>query len=255
MTSVLVLAGGIIRPDRRADWSGLLDDGVWNLALARLGDTTLLERVVAEMRAAVDGRVLVAGDVPVPEGCVPVAGGESMVDTLLSGIAALDPAETRLLVATADIPFVTAESVKAFVADAPDADFVYSIVPASLCETALPGMRRTTQRTAEGTFTGGNLVLINPQFVRNNETRIREAYARRKDVVALAKLLGPGIVFRLIASRIVPAALPIRALESAVGRLVSGANVRACPVTHHGIGSDVDRPDDLRLARRLLGDV
>ncbi len=253
-TAALVLAGGTIRPDRRDQWEGLLDAEVWNPALARLGSSTLLEQVAQVLNDSVDGRVLVAGDVPLPDHCVPVDGGETMVDTLLNGIAALNPSETRLLVATADIPFVTPDSVRHFLDNAPDADFVYSIVPAELCAEALPGMTRTTLRTAEGVFTGGNIVLVNPDFVRSNADRIRDAYARRKDVVALARLLGPGIVLRLIASRLVPAALPIRALEAAVGRLVSGADVRAFPATHFGIGSDIDRPDDLRLARKLMLD-
>lgn len=254
MTAALILAGGTIRSDRRDQWSGLLDPGVWNPALARLGDKSLLERVAGVLTDSVDGRVLVAGDVPVPAGCDPVAGGETMVDTLLSGIAALAPKENRLLVATADIPFLTPESVRHFLSNAPDADFVYSIVPAGLCADALPGMSRTTLRTAEGVFTGGNIVLVDPEFVRSNEGRIRDAYARRKDVVALARLLGPGIVLRLLASRVWPAALPISALESAVGRLVSGAQVRAFPATHFGIGSDIDRPDDLRLARQWFAE-
>ncbi|MFM7320889.1 MAG: hypothetical protein ACKO5K_05115, partial [Armatimonadota bacterium] len=206
-------------------------------------------------RAAVDGRVLVAGDVPTPAGCVAVPGGESMVDTLLSGVAALAPAEDRLLVATADIPFVTADAIEDVLQHAPRAEFVYTIVPAAICAEALPGMRRTTLRTAEGLFTGGNIVLVDPEFVRRHAAQIREAHARRKDVGRLARLLGPGILLRLLASRAFPACLRIAHLEGAVGRVLGGAQVRAYISNHHGIGSDVDRPEDVALARRFFGEL
>ena len=255
MTAALILAGGTVRADRLAEWGDLLPPGSRNPALIDLGGRTQLEHVADAVRIAVDGRVLVAGDVPTPEGCLGVSGGNSMVDTLLSGVAALRPDENRLLVVTADIPFVAPEALTDVLENAPDADFVYTIVPADLCSKALPGMRRTTLTMAEGTFTGGNVVLVRPDFVRTNESTIREAHARRKDVARLARLLGPGVIVRLILSRLFPSCIAIPRLEAAVGRVLGGANVRAYVANHHGIGSDVDRPEDVRLARRFFRDL
>lgn len=255
MTAALILAGGEVKEKYRPTWQGLLPDGVWNRALLDLNGKTMLERVVAPVREAVAGRVLVAGDVPTPEGCVAVPGGESMVDTILHGLAALAPEEDHLLLVTADIPFVTADALRDLIDHAPDCDFVYPIVPAQLCFDAFPEMRRTTLRTAEGTFTGGNVVLVKPAFLRRNEVSIRHAYDQRKNLIKLAAMLGPGVVGRVLLSRAVPGALPIAAVERAVGRLLGGADVRAYISPHPGIGSDVDHPEDVPLARRLLGDV
>ena len=255
MTAALILAGGSVRAAQRAQWNDLLEPGQDNPAMAILDEKPLVEHVARTVRESIGGRVLIAGEVPLVDGCVAIPGGLSMVDTLLSGVNQLHADEDRLLVATADIPFLCADSVRRFLSDTPDADFVYTIVPAALCQTALPGMRRTTLQTAEGTFTGGNVVLVRPAFVRENEHRIREAYALRKDVVALAKLLGADVLLRLLVSRIFPGVLGISHLEAAVGRVVGGANVRAFIVDHHGFGSDIDRPEDLALARRLFGGV
>ncbi len=250
MIAALILAGGTVRADRLAEWNGLLPEGTNNPALIEFAGRSQLERVAEAVRAAVDGRVLVAGDVPTPAGCVSIPGGASMVDTLLAGVSALAPDEDRLLVATADIPFVTAEALEDVLRNAPSAEFVYTIVPADVCAEALPGMRRTTLRTAEGTFTGGNVVVVDPKFLREHEAVIREAHARRKEVARLARLLGIAVISRLIVSRLLPRFLSVAHLESAVGRILGGADVRAYVARHHGIGSDVDRPEDVPLARR-----
>lgn len=255
-TASLILAGGTVKEKHRGTWAGLLPDGVWNRALLNLGGRPMLAYVVDAVRPVSDGRLLIAGDVPLPDGAVGVEGGGSMVDTLLNGVAALTPEESRLLVVTADVPFLTADALRELLANAPaDAEFVYTIVEASRCAQRFPDMRRTTLKTAEGVFTGGNVVLLDPGFVRRNEAAIRHAYDLRKNVPGLAALLGPAVVLRLLASRVVPAALPIAFLEAAVSRLVGGARVKAYTSPYPEIGADVDRPDDVPVARRYLGGV
>jgi CTP:molybdopterin cytidylyltransferase MocA len=89
-----------------------------------------------------------------------VPGGETLVDTLLNGVAALAPDETRLLVATADIPFLTPDAVRDLLqrADAiGGTDFAYPIVEAARCREQFPEMKRTTLKIKEGEFTGAIL--------------------------------------------------------------------------------------------------
>jgi GTP:adenosylcobinamide-phosphate guanylyltransferase len=252
--ATLVLAGGRIK-DRDAEaWKPFLTTGVDNRALLDLNGTTMLERVIAPVRIAAPGRIFVAGDVPLPEGCLSAPGGETLLDTLLNGVAALDQSETRLLVVTADIPFLTVEAISDVLTRSPqDAAFVYPIVEASRCYERFPEMKRTVVKTAQGTFTGGNLVLIDAAFAREKANVIRAAYAARKSPVKLAGMLGLGTLGRLIVSSMVPAALPISYLEAAVGRLLGGVQVSALNTPFPEIGADIDRPEDVPLARRLLG--
>ena len=239
----LILAGGKVKDRDAAAWEPYLGREVTNRALLDLNGTSMLERVVEPLRQAAPGRILVAGDVPLPEGCTPAPGGDSLLDTLLNGVAALDKGETRLLVVTADIPFLTAEAIQDVLDRAPEgAAFVYPIVEATRCYKRFPEMKRTVVKTAQGTFTGGNVVLIDAAFAREKSGAIRAAFAARKSPFKLAGMLGFGTLARLAASSVYPAALPIPYLEAAVGRLLGGASVRALVSPYPEIGADIDRP-------------
>ena len=251
--AALILAGGTLAPELIP-----VADGATNRALIRVGarGETMLDIVVAAVQAGMPhGRILVAGDVPCPPGCEPVAGGASLLDTLLNGVAALHPGETRLLVATADAPFLTPDAVADFLARAAaaqPAQFVYPIVPAHLCAERFPEMKRTTLRLAEGTFTGGNLALLDPTFLRAHAAPIRAAYARRKNVPALALLLGANTVLRLLVSPALPSALRIRDVEAGVGRLLGGVTARAVITPFAETGADADKAEDICIARHVL---
>jgi GTP:adenosylcobinamide-phosphate guanylyltransferase len=254
--AALILAGGRLGADLET-----VAEGATNRALIPLAGRPMLEYVLDAVRAGMadfgGGRVLVAGDgVLVPAGCVSVPGGESMVDTLLNGAAALGPYETRMLVVTADAPFLTGAAVGDFLARAaalgPGVQFAYAIVEAARCRARFPEMKRTTLRVAEGEYTGGCLALLDPGFLLAKENVLRAAYANRKSVPALARMLGPSLIGRLLLSRAFPGALPIPVLERAVGRLLGGAEARAVVSPHPEVGADVDKAEDVRIARRLL---
>lgn len=252
-TAALILAGGKNKPEMQAACGG-----IENRALVSLHGRPMLDYVVDAVREGFGdgGRILVAGDVPTPPGCVAVAGGSSLVDTLLNGAAALTPEETRLLVVTADIPFLTPAALADLLQRASDLpgspQFVYPIIEAERCRVQFPQMKRTTLRIAEGEFTGGNLALLDPAFLRRNEAVLRDAYAQRKSVPGLARILGGAFLFRLLLSRVAPGALTIPLLEAAVGRALGGATARAVITPFAEIGADIDRPEDVIIAQNLL---
>ena len=259
MIAVLILAAGKMKPELQA-----VAGSVKNRALIPVGvnGETMLDLVVAAVRGGIrqvngeaSGRILVAGEVPLPEGCIAVDGGASLVDTLLSGVAALNPEENRLLVVTADIPFLTPDAVADFLNRAlavQPGQFVYPIVEMTACKKRFPEMKRTTLRIMEGEFTGGNVALLDPAFLRKSEAAIRTAYARRKNVPALAGMLGIDLILRLIGSRLVPSLLTIPHIEKAVGRLLNNGTARAVITSYPEIGTDVDHPEDIQIARRIF---
>lgn len=250
--AAILLAGGRIKAKDRDAWQSLLPTGCDNRVLVEIAGKPMYRYVADAIRAA-DIELVIAGDVPFDAPHVRVDAGASLVDTLLNGIAALPPDVTQVLVLTADIPFITATSIKTILANAPVADFVYTVIPMEICRAAFPDAKRTSLKTADGEFTGGNIVLINPEFVRKNEAVIRESFERRKNVFALGKLLGPDVILRLLLSRIFPGLLRVSILEQAVSRLVGNASVRALIVNDAAVGTDVDSASDVTMARKVLG--
>jgi len=175
----------------------------------------------------------------------------TLLSNLEAGVEALAapglaPGE-RVLVVTADIPLVTAAQLAGLLRAAPaDAALVYPVVRREDCERAYPGVRRTYARVREGSFTGGNVFLLDPRLVGQFLPRLREVLAARKAPLKLAALIGPGVLLRLLTRR-----LTVPELEARVSRLL-GVPARALITPHAAIGTDVDQDADLRLAQASL---
>jgi len=228
-------------------------------ALTSLGSRTMLDWVVQALADAPSvGRLFVVGDVPASDAYTQIPPGETLMDNLFAGIAAArqDAPDARLLVSTSDIPFLSPASVDDFVAHslAAQADFCYPIVPIGLCRAAYPQMKRTTVRLREGVFTGGNMMLVNPQFMLAQRETLARAYAARKRPTQLGAMLGWGLLGRLlVAQTLAPTALSIPQLEQGVSRLLGhGCRARAIPTRYPEIGTDIDSPEDVALARQML---
>ncbi len=152
----------------------------------------------------------------------------------------------RVMVITADIPLITANMLSDVLTAAPDAGLVYPIVRKEDCELAYPGVKRTYARLKDGTFTGGNLFLLDPALITLFLPRLREILAARKQPVKLAALIGPLVLLRLVTGQ-----LSIGQLQQRVGALL-GVEARALITKHAAIGTDIDKEDDLRLAQTIL---
>jgi hypothetical protein len=97
------------------------------------------------------------------------------------------------------------------------------------------------------------MVLVSRQFMKRNEKIIGEVYNQRKNVLKLAGIIGFSTLVRVfIAQLAFPALLPVPKLEQTVGKLLGGS-VKAIKTHYPEIGEDVDKPDDLAIARQLLG--
>jgi 2-phospho-L-lactate guanylyltransferase (CobY/MobA/RfbA family) len=229
--------------------------GTPNRALWKIHNKTMLEHVLVAVQTALpDVQILVAGeDIPTPKGITKVAGGKTRVETLLNGVGALDNAQdTRLLVVTADIPFLTPEAITDFVNHAPDADFTYAIVPMEVCKKRFPTLKRTTLRLSEGTYTGGNLVFVRPAFLQESAQAVLQAEARRKSVIGLAQMLGGGTLIRYLASFVQPKVLTLSYLEAQVSKAIGGAAVKVYISNYAEVGTDIDCEDERKLAETLL---
>lgn len=188
------------------------------------------------------GAVLYVGTSPTPavKGLEP---GATFLESFQRGVqAALKGRPERILVLTADLPWLNPEALTAFLASAPDAELVYPIIAEASARAQFPAQRRTFVRLKEGRFTGGNLMLLKPAAVAALEPFIGRAYAGRKNPLVLAQLLGVDVIFRLLLGR-----LDLPAIEARAERVL-GCTVRAVVTEHASIGADVDKPEHLSVA-------
>ncbi len=237
----IVLAGGKASPEFAAA------AGVEKRCLLRVRGKTLLEIVVDALRSSERvGRILVVGDLAVPEGLEKVAEGDTFVANLFRGLEWCRD-EPYALVATSDMPFIRGETVSRLVerGEALQADFVYPIVPVDLCLQAYPTMHRTSLPLREGRFTGGNAVLLRPNVFLEQRSYIEQAYAQRKRPLRLAMMLGPGIALAVAVSLMTRRGLVrLPTLERAATKLLH-AKARALIMSDPDIAADIDRPGDL----------
>ncbi len=173
-----------------------------------------------------------------------------IVGNILAAFALLPPAE-KVLICSSDIPFITGRIVDGLLdlCAQREADLYYPVVERSQADRRFPGVRRTYVRLREGTFTGGNMFLVNPAIAPRVERIIRRFLDHRKNPLKMAGILGWRFVIRLLLRR-----LSLKELEEHVSQLlqIRGAVV-ICPYPEVGI--DVDKPSDLQIARAALGGI
>lgn len=172
---------------------------------------------------------------------------DSMAENIVRG-AEVFPEGDELLVLTCDIPMITPEAIKDFVekARATGADFNYPIVRREDNDTRYPGVHRTYVRIRDGTFTGGNIVLVRAGIVKKAMERAKYFLAYRKKPWMLAKILGVSFVVKLLLGM-----LTIKELENRVSDLF-GIKAKAVISAYPEIGTDVDKKSDLELAQKVL---
>jgi len=231
-------------------------------ALVRVGGKTLLEHCLDALRQCqtVDNAVVVG-----PAECrslVATAGprfswlpcGETLLDNLLAGAQAVGGAGDMILACAADAPLmgpaeidrVVSRSVATYKA------FLYPIVSKEVSEAAFPGCTRTYARLRDGSFTGGNLMLVSRRLLLANAARISAAFAARKKPLKLARMLGLWLAIRLPFGKVT-----IAEAEERAGRML-GVPVAAVICDDAAVGMDVDKAEDLAvvetaLAARLAG--
>ena len=155
-------------------------------------------------------------------------------------------ATRRVLVITADIPMLSGEQVRDVLQSAPDSGLVYPIVQKSVCEASYPGVKRTYARLKDGTFTGGNLFLLDPALIGKFLPRLRAVLDARKQPIKLAGIVGPVFIVKMLLGQ-----LKIAELERRVSQIL-GVEARALITPHAAVGTDIDKPGDLALAEQVL---
>lgn len=247
MFDVVILAGTTKQSELTTS------EQVENKAFVQIHGRPMLDYVISALRSvsSID-RIMVVGPTALkqivePFGVTVVAQGSSIVENVQRGFEALAP-RAHFLVATSDIPFLTPAAVEDFISKCHpyDYDLYYPIVSRDVNDRRFPGVKRTYVKLKDGEYTGGNLFFVNPECLGEALPRLNKIFALRKSPVRLAATLGFGFVIKLLAKK-----LTIRELEARFSALFAVRSL-AIITDFAEIGTDVDKPDDLALARKDL---
>lgn len=221
-------------------------------SLTPIGARPMLGWVIAALLACGNVRRLAVVGPPelasvLPAGVTLVAAGKTSVDSALKGAAVFPEAEWLLLV-TGDVPLLKPEAIRDFLSRCQErpADFYYPIVRRETNEKIYPQVKRTYVRLREGTFTGGNMVLIKARALNICAARGQELVRLRKSPLALSRLIGLRFIIYFLMHR-----LCIAEAEEHFSRLL-GAKGLAIISPYPEIGIDVDKESDLELVRQAL---
>lgn len=238
----LVLAGSRGGADPVADHAGVSDK-----ALIRIDGETMLSHVLAALRAAGAGRILVAVSSPAVAACAEALGVETLAAEAgpsLSTRRGLERLGAPLLVTTADHALLDPAWVRDFLADVPpDADVSALLARRELVERDAAGTRRTYLKFADGDWSGCNLFhLATPRAIDVIDLW-RGIEADRKRPWRIVRRLGPTMLLRYLIGR-----LTIASALSALGTL-SGTRIAAIAARCGRAAVDVDTPADLDWVR------
>ncbi len=195
----------------------------------------------------IDDIVLVAPDSIRRPGTIGARVEGDIIANLLSGIQALPSLSGPVLVVTSDVPLLTSRMIDQFLNEAPlGVDVVYPIIEKGLTQNKFPDTKRTYVKLRDGSFTGGNMFLINPVKFLEIQNEIKVLLDHRKSPIRLARDIGVMTLVRLILGN-----LSIRAAERRVGSLLN-IQGRALIFPYPEVGVDVDKPQDLALVESVL---
>lgn len=245
---VLVLAGS--RPGARDPVAET--EGVPHKVLAQIDGKTLLDRVVHAARAFGAPEVAVSANHPAVETearrlgvtLLPTASGPSE-----SVAIAFARYGAPLLVTTADHALLDPVWLHAMVSETPaGADVSLMLAQRDLVEAAAPGTSRTWFKLADGHWSGCNLFLMAKPAAARAAAAWHKVEAERKRPWRLARRIGLGTLLDYALGRLT--------MEAAITRLGRRIGVEAAlvPAPDGRAAIDVDKPEDLALARQLADD-
>lgn len=172
------------------------------------------------------------------EGASQKPGGSTFLESFARSLEGVTT--SHVLVLSADMPFIQEEHLRRFLEKCDASAAVnYSVSRTDIVDAKFPGLKRTSIRTREGEFTGGNAFLLNVEVIRRELPRVQGLYSARKSPLKLAQLLGFGTLFALCKALVAPRLVGIADLERTVGKSV-GLKVKAVISGDPEIATDID---------------
>ncbi|MBK8984972.1 MAG: nucleotidyltransferase family protein [Chloroflexi bacterium] len=249
----VIIAGGLAAPE---DPMYALTQGKPK-ALLPMGDRTMLERVVDAMHNAksVDDVAVIGlgSDMGMtfqrPVYHLPDHG--SLVGNIIAGLTwarQRRPGVTAVLGASADVPLLTGPMVDELVAMCQpfDAGLYYTYATREIMEKRFPHSNRTFVKLKGMEISGGDIGIMNPATIDNNEELFDALANARKHAWKIARVVGFGLLLKFLFRR-----LGIKEIEEE-GRRVLGVPIRAVSLPYAEMAMDADKPHQVEMLRAEL---
>jgi CTP:molybdopterin cytidylyltransferase MocA len=246
--AVILVGGGKSEP--------LTDqEGVFNKAFIDIHGRPMLGYILNALAGSASiGKITVVGPEKELAGLLeqgyrftPVPEEGSMLENAAAGLRAVDR-ERLCLMLTGDIPLIDRETIEGFLKlCAPfDGDFYYPILTRKSCRERFPLMKRTYVRLQDGSYTGGNIVLLRPDWFARCYPRLDLFVTYRKKPLKLFRILPVSFILKFLLN-----VLSVADLESYLSQMMQ-AKAHAVPCDFVEIGTDVDKISDLEVVRQAL---
>jgi CTP:molybdopterin cytidylyltransferase MocA len=199
-------------------------------ALAPIGDSTMLQRVIDALRGAGVERIAVIGGDDVRRACV--SSVERFVDETPSGaqnvmlaLQAWSDDDEPLLYATSDMPFVSAAALHDFLSRTPPGAVAIALAEHAAFARRFPGAPPFGIELAGERVVNGGVFALAPGTPRAVERLASAFFDARKHPWQMARLVGPAALVRFALRR-----LSVRDLERIAARAlgVPAVAIRDC---------------------------
>ena len=222
-------------------------------ALILFDEETILRRTIQALRASGRvGRIAVIGpeevlaeakesgaDLMLPE-------GRTGPDNIYRGLDGLPDVTPHLLIVTGDMPFLTPEAVRDFLALCPDeGEICIPLAERSAFELRYPDLIRTDTRLQDGYFRLGGIFRAEAATLRRIRPHLEQMFAASKNNLQMARLIGIPFIVRYLLRRLTVDQIVARASDILQ---CGGAAVRHVPPE---LAFDIDIPEELSYARQL----
>ena len=228
-----------------------------NKALIPFDGTTVLKSTMNALRGTdrVNRIVLIGPEsmYSTPEGKSAdefIPEGKSGPENIFRGLDWLEKLQAppkQVLIVTADLPFVTSETINNFLDLCPVGyDFCVPLISQDQYLEVYPGSDSTFVKIKDGTWTTGCAYLATTKGLEQSMHHIEKVFQQRKSKLGMARLLGWGFVFKLLLKQ-----LSVSDVEAKVSDLLH-VKAKAIPNSPAQLAYDVDFQDDYYYALNAL---
>lgn len=166
----------------------------------------------------------------------------------MAKVLELNPEAKQVVVASSDIPAITAEMVDWMVNKTEDSelDIHYNVIRRQVMEERYPESERSYIHLKEAEVCGGDMNVVHAMTVTTNEELWERVIAGRKNVFKQAAMIGYGTLLLLLLRRL--------DMKSAIQRVTERMGITGEVIFNPfaEIGMDVDKPHQLEILRADL---